>query len=253
MRRACLALCLLLAVGCHWIYPFGSSSGPGDGDHGLADGADGAALDLESVEGHLGEAGLLDRGPRDRGPRDRRAEGPMSKDGSGKDAAKGDGLGSSPCAAAATAASPVVGWQTTMRICSGLGTKQCQAEQTLCNKIGGWSLCTATQYLGRGGDKVWPGTYTAWIKGCVRSGGLPHAPADTLCPGSTCLLTGGSTAYDVMWQCKTGSNPVSWTAPFLGLITSMTCHRVGANTTATEGVWFPIADNQVYYSAVCCK
>jgi pentapeptide MXKDX repeat protein len=137
-----------------------------------------------------------------------------------------------------------------MVMCSaGKNITPCGAP-AICNTAAGWSLCTASQYLARGGKTTAPPLQdNAWLSGCIRSGGAPYAPTDTLCPGN--CKAGSAPAATVAWQCGPGSFTRS--DAYLAVLTRTACRRVGVNSAAYEGFWSFRATNQPRPNVVCCN
>jgi hypothetical protein len=125
---------------------------------------------------------------------------------------------------------------------------QCTAE-AVCNAGSGWHLCTATEYMARGGKTLGYPT-PAWIKGCVRSANNPNAPTDQRCPACTMKT---APTKPIAWDCTTSLSNHSSDYLNTGLVTAVDCSRVGVNDPSTEGRWLPRRTFQMGYAAVCCQ
>jgi hypothetical protein len=164
--RACGLTLLALLCGCDQVFPFDPPAPPDlgvavDSTKGdvLKSDAD-AAMDLllpadgklPLVDGPLGDGPLGD-GP----PVDQKVTTTVPCSSKGKPLPL-----------------PVTGWNSSkMRLCEKASSTimtQCKAAD-LCNTTGGWSLCEPGDYLNNGGKNAGT-TIKAWLKACVRSGGL---------------------------------------------------------------------------------
>jgi hypothetical protein len=192
------------------------------------------------------DAGSIDRGVADSAARDRGADRAAS-DLLPADLAT-DTASNTPCAQVAARIKTYAGGD--MVICRSALQKvnHCNAE-ALCNTAGGWSLCSASQYLKRGG-KAQGVQENAWLKSCVLSGGTPHAPSDALC--SQCSAAKGS-QVKVGWPCA--SQVVSYVSDFAwgAMVTLSECTRMGLDTPATEGYWIGWTTTDLLDVSVCCK
>lgn len=156
----------------------------------------------------------------------------------------GDAAPSSPCAPGGLLRYT---YGAKMVICSGSSSRsQCNAA-AFCNRAAGWKLCTASQYLARGGKTHGQGG--AWIGGCVRSGGSVSAPVAGACASCSSTLV---TAATVQWSCS-GTIPSSSKAANVGLASKGACYRVGANATGSAGFWAAASANMQLDRAVCCS
>lgn len=141
-----------------------------------------------------------------------------------------------------------------MQLCLASGpVNQCDAE-ALCNVAGGWHLCTASEYLARGGQTSGSGSTYGWLASCVRSNGAAaKAPSDSAC--AVCDSEGSvSNSAEVGWECTTGAVQYNMPHYNIGVRTNYGCKRVGKNETATEGYWAPLVSGSgaVATAAVCC-
>ena len=247
-----LAVGLVGLAGCQWILPFGTPRL----DEGSASDLVGERRIAEAsapVDGTRRELGKKDVEPRDAKPNEARPKDAGLKEAAPKDAGlkeatpAADG-GSQPCASNASPITSPSGWAASMRLCMrSTKVNQCLAELA-CGA--GWHLCSASEYLLYGGDKEGPGSL-AWIKGCVRTGGLPFAPTNGLC-STICSPPAPIANANNSWPCGPGSG-VGSPSSNIGLITSSLCHRVGVNDKTTEGFWSPLQVYLTESAAVCCK
>jgi hypothetical protein len=130
-----------------------------------------------------------------------------------------------------------------MVVCKGAAVTQCQAS-TLC--AAGWHLCTATEYLDRGGTAL--GYAGAWIQSCIRVNNKVTAPTDALCP--SCVP--GSAGYaTVMWECGGGYGN-ALTSDQLVPVTASACMRLGIDDPSTAGFWYPGSAGTPRSAAACC-
>lgn len=213
------------------------------------------------------DARLADRGGHDGGPRDRAAgEHPGSADARTDDGTPADqratDLGVAdqqlgPDAAPAGACAPTateVSWRPDMVLCQlpdAQKTDQCDAARH-CGV--GWHLCTATEYLGRGGRTSSPpgGQFDHhWLAACVRVGDTLSPPDnDAICPGSCVNVPGAQLA--VSWPCATAGWSYSVNSP-LGIVTHTSCQLVGVNDAAWAGFWITQPASAAVDGAACCK
>ncbi len=201
---------------------------------------DGPLLDGPLPDGPLPDGQRLD-GPLPDGPL---PDGPLP-DTLLPDAPLSDGPVQPPCASGATKGQT---YAANMVVCGGSAqVNQCSAAP-LCNTAGGWSMCTASQFLARGG-KTTVTVKRAWLAACIRNNSTPTAPTNAIC--SSCMGTNLS-AGGVGWRC-TGSKSDTKSNAYIGVASFFECRRVGVNTTAVEGDWHPFASAGVVDSAVCCR
>jgi hypothetical protein len=137
-----------------------------------------------------------------------------------------------------------------MVLCSSSGTllSQCAASQS-CEALNGWHLCSAAEYLARGGKTI-AAPKAGWIAGCVRHGSTPTAPTNTTCgscSGSVAVAT------PISWTCSAGTLNSSHVNGDIGLAGFATCLRVGVNDPATEGYWQPLSAGVNDAFAFCCQ
>jgi len=132
-----------------------------------------------------------------------------------------------------------------MIVCKGASVNQCQAS-TLCGSA--WHLCTATEYLARGGTAL---GYTGgpWIQSCIRTNNKVTAPTDTICP--SCVYS-TSIIAEVMWDCGGGGFGNSLVTAQLAPTTANVCGRLGIDDASTAGYWFPGSASTPHPAAVCC-
>jgi hypothetical protein len=142
---------------------------------------------------------------------------------------------------------PTFSYAADMVICSDpTGVDQCSA-QSLCNMAAGWHLCTATEFRARGGKKT-PAQSPAWIAGCIRAGGAPHAPVDAVC---LCTAAAAPLAA-VHYSCDTslfGESPEA----HVGLVSYGLCFSVGTLSPTTEAYWVSSPSHSARGAAVCCS
>jgi hypothetical protein len=154
-----------------------------------------------------------------------------------------------PCSSVGT---PDIVYSANMVVCAeaGVARTQCQAEE-LCNTAGGWHLCTATEYLARGGKLGKSLKKVGWIASCIRSDGVPNAPTDKVC---ACKPGTSRAQVKVAWHCLDdrmagfGSDEL-----FLGVSSSTACTRIGVKTAATAGFWMFGKAIGTTDRALCCR
>lgn len=142
---------------------------------------------------------------------------------------------------------PINAW-TGMTLCEGpSGINQDQATG-LCNT--GWHLCTATDYLTRGGKmqvtSVQSPSY--WLAACVIPG---QPPLDSTCAG---WLPGCPSYCQVGWGCTGGSGvsrkdsdrfPLKGPHPY--------CYQMGQNDPKYGAYWFALTPTSTTPTgAICC-
>jgi hypothetical protein len=145
-----------------------------------------------------------------------------------------------------TAGTPPFTFQANMVICKGaVALTQCQAASA-CNT--GWHLCTASEYVARGGRTKQPPT-GGWIAGVIRSGGKAHAPTDGVL--AACGISSLATWADIAWTC---SPQFLWQAndPDIAVVTNAACRRLGADDPANAAYWIFEMGFQTTSWAVCC-
>ncbi len=148
-----------------------------------------------------------------------------------------------PCASGA----PSFTFQTNMVICVGASSDQCGAAKA-CNAAGGWHLCTASEYLARGGKTAHP-TGNSWLASCIRSGGAPHAPTDVVC--TSC--GGGTGGFSIVeWNCAM-TEGISTNALWIGVIAQNACARVGTSAVQHQANWGMSYASTKRTQSVCCK
>jgi hypothetical protein len=235
----------VLLPGCHLLFPFSEAPDAAGGSDG--------AVDLRRRGDGIGErkpTGDLSLAADSAPPpdQDRLSDGPPEDQGLdvlGEDT----GGASTQCTGTAVLRTPWI--DPTMVICdrdqAGPGFDQCGAHQ-VCNQSEGWFLCTAQEYLDRGGDQSgW--NDQAWIQGCVRDSGQPRAPTDEVC--SVCDLA-TTTSPPSAWLCQ--DETPSFELPYrrIGVVTSSLCWRAGENLATTAGHWSPYGAGLMRTAAACC-
>ena len=162
-----------------------------------------------------------------------------------------DGPYTTPCAVGLTQGEAYV---ANLVVCvgtaGGTGISQCAAP-ALCNDAGGWSRGTASQFLARGGETV-ATVERAWIGACVRDNGTVTSPTNAICTSCTSGNVGGAV---VGWKCNgSTSDTYTYTNPYIGVVSSPACHRVGVNAVHLKGYWRPApVISAAVEAAVCCR
>ena len=153
-----------------------------------------------------------------------------------------------PCTGATTEAA-YPGW-TDLTVCmSTVFHTQADAAK-LC--ASGWHMCTATQYLARGGTKYVLTNQGPlyWLAACVKPGSPPQ---DGVCTNPQTGCPGGCA---VGWSCVNGGSGITRTGHDRYAIEAHTyCYRLGTNT-ATGAYWWALSPNlssTIPAGAVCCK
>ncbi len=140
------------------------------------------------------------------------------------------------------------GWLTNTIVCkqpAGDGMDQCTAEFS-CSP--GSHMCTATEYLNRGGDQS-PAPDDYWLASCVRLSGEPFPPTDATCGGG-CVLVTNQNAGAASWYCLNGAS-FSILANNTGIKTDSKCHRLGVDSSDNQGFW-KIGGEYTNASGVLC-
>jgi hypothetical protein len=169
--------------------------------------------------------------------------GDAGADTGGADMAETDG----PCAASYTAREEVAG---TVVACEGQpGTlNQCDAEAA-CGA--GWHMCTATEYRTYF-ESVQPASAenaTFWIASCVRNGGAPMAPSDTVCSDCTGTQTGTDEA--VATSCVNALT-VETGQLYVGVRAGTACTFVGEDAAGNDAFWNAQPARALQDGAFCC-
>jgi hypothetical protein len=136
-----------------------------------------------------------------------------------------------------------------MAICMASGRTQCEAARS-CGA--GWHLCSATEYLARGGRDVPPPSTVirAWIGACARDvagTGL----SDGVC--SACEVN-PSTPWTNVYDCN-GAGPLGpgMDGDTVAVVTYHECQRVGRDVATNAAYW------SIYWAgsgagyAMCCS
>jgi hypothetical protein len=150
-----------------------------------------------------------------------------------------------PCAAGVATA---MAYGKVMAICGpGGAVNQCTAA-SLCGA--GWHLCTASEYLARGGTST-PGIWGARLASCVRENNAVFAPTDKLC--AICdSIDGNVPSVAVAWACS-GGTPFAVPHLYVGAVTHTGCYRLGVNDPQHAAYWGPLSTGSHSNHAVCCN
>lgn len=143
-----------------------------------------------------------------------------------------------------------VPYQHDMWRCQGTSLFDQCAAHSYCNEAAGWHLCTASEYLARGGKAKPGGGPLAWIAGCVRDSAGVVAPRDGLCDASCKQTLAGTPTY--RWDC-TGGNPIPTSTVNLGIGTASACFRLGVDDPANAAFWDAPGVHQKRNAALCCR
>ena len=137
-------------------------------------------------------------------------------------------------------------YQADMVIC-GLAkfVNQCQAA-TLCDAAAGWKLCTASQFLARGGKTGFLVT-KAWIASCIRKAGVMQPPSDSVCS----CVNSKSTEVGSSWPCAGAGGLTSDNAE-VGVRSFNSCRRIGTQASP-GGYWKNLAPEKPLSAALCCN
>ncbi len=203
------------------------------------------------------DGGTKDAGPTDAGPDGPKPEAGIAPD-AGPDsggpgvadaASAGDGSASTGGCTAGMTEAKYTGWNKMVECSTKTGTALTQCASTK-RCATGWHLCTATEYLARGG-KVSGGKGFAGMAGCVRNG-LPFTtwPLDGVC--GSCAGTHGSNVVS-SWYCAGGGGAIPRSDLYLAIWTATTCHRVGLNLPSHGGYWTTIGASQKFGRILCCS
>jgi hypothetical protein len=219
--------CLVLG-GCHLLLPLAAR------DSGNSDGVP----DTPLLEARLSDAQRLDRGRE------------LAVDRPGDRTSPHDTLpvaeGSSPC----LLSTRFQDYGPDMVICQGTqNVDQCQAGG-LCNAAAGWTVCTASQFLLRGGKST-PATAFAWLAACVRQGGSAFPPTDSIC--DDCSDSAVLPNEYVSWACKYGTTSTGYSSGRVGVHAHNDCLRVGENLPSQEAYWNGSPSRGTWKATVCCK
>lgn len=127
------------------------------------------------------------------------------------------------------------------------GLTQCAAG-SMCGAQ--WHLCTATEFLARGG-RTRATNPRAWLATCVRRNNQVFAPTDTVC-GDPCGSS-SATALIVAWSCGSSAAYTS-TARYVGAVASTVCTQMGVQGSRTAAFWEPSSTAaQTQRAALCCR
>jgi len=133
-----------------------------------------------------------------------------------------------------------------MVVCKGTSDlNQCEAA-AFCNGSGGWKLCTANQFVIRGGAAAYVSP-PAWIASCIRSGGVPHAPSTAPCA----CVANSTTSIEVAWPCQPGVASTSGHSN-IGVRTSPNCRQLGVKGSLKAN-WKNWRSPKILSAAVCCN
>ena len=252
--RPLLALLLALhSAGCHILLPFP-----------IEQTTDGRSADIGAVERQIPDGATADTAAvhdrlRDHPASDRRADSIASDsplgdlvahDSAPHDLATTD-LPPPPCSSGSTVA---FAFAPTMVVCTSLAGSaqdQCAAEQ-LCNVAHGWHLCTAGEFLARGGQTL---AYApnAWLAACTTYSSSASAfgvPTDGVCG---CSTPGSIAPNKVAWNCGTTLWATQSSYTPLGVVATDACTCIGpATASCTDGYWKArLAQEQ--HDATCCR
>jgi hypothetical protein len=126
---------------------------------------------------------------------------------------------------------------------------QCEASKR-CNTAASWHLCTAAEYVARGGkDTPPPVGIAAWLDACVRENGVVQDP---FVPGCSGCDQKDVLAAEVNWLCTGASFGSSLASAFIGVHTYAQCWRVGTNVSQNDGRWRAEPASMKLSSALCC-
>lgn len=146
-------------------------------------------------------------------------------------------------------------YASNMVVChSSTSFNQCEAEQR-CNQAAGWHMCTASEFLARGGKDAnnAPGSgNSAWLKARIRNGpsDQPGTPEDQIC--SKCVKEYSSASYKVIWSCDQ-STSYNATALYIGIGSDYRCFRIGENNTTWAGYWALGVPTEMLNHVLCCN
>jgi hypothetical protein len=246
MTAAFLVVMSVGSVGCHWVLPLGASD-DAKSDGSASDGNLDRLTAPDAPQDSLPfDDATLDKLPLDVGTDQPVDVVPLSDlfDAKAPDTA-GDTSSPPPCA---NSTQNTVGAWTNMTLCEGpTGIPQDQAA-ALCAP--GWHLCTAADYLARGGKKKVTNVQSPsyWLAACVVPG---TPPLDTTCVGWT---TGCASTCTVGWGCtgppgvsRTGSDryPLKGPHPY--------CYRMGQDDAKYGAYWFALTPTSTTPTgAICC-
>lgn len=148
-----------------------------------------------------------------------------------------------PCSSKAAAKG---GYALNMVVCIGTTALNQCAAKSLCNLSGGWKLCSANQFVARGGAATYVSP-PAWVGSCIRSAGVPHVPSQGPC---ACINNGATTIY-IAWPC--GSGPAGNTSSSeVGVRTSGSCRSLGIKGSVNAN-WRNWGSTKTIAAAVCCR
>ncbi len=137
-------------------------------------------------------------------------------------------------------------YRADMVICGVVpNVNQCEAA-TLCNSAAGWTLCTASQFLARGGKTSFLEP-KAWIASCIRIAGVLQAPTQRVC---SCVNTPAKSVAS-SWPCGGGGGLTSVNSE-VGVRTFNSCRKIGGINTA-GAFWKNLAPEKPLSAALCCN
>jgi hypothetical protein len=189
------------------------------------------------------------------GPPDTRRNPDLPVDAKSRDAKLADAKrmeAAPPVGPCGTSAALAFTYSPTMVICTAAtGSDQCQAPKRCGPVASAWHLCTATEFLARGGLTT-AAPVPAWVAGCtVRVNDVMLAVSNAACGG--CTSASGTKPAPVAWECGTGLWAGDTLALSLGAMTSPDCRRLGVNLAAAEGYWDAKSAGTSLSGSVCCK
>jgi hypothetical protein len=184
-----------------------------------------AGADAGGSDGGIDAGATIDAGPPDAGATD---------------------AGSTPCTfelAHTYGADMVVCGPGAMKI----SADQCEAEATFCAP--GWTLCTASQFLARGGMTD-PAPYAAWIAGCIREGGgAVTTPTDRICA----CTPGARASLELLGIGCDGTTEYRADGANIGIVASPGCYAAGPSGVGPMARWQPMPTPAAWTGAVCCQ
>ena len=127
----------------------------------------------------------------------------------------------------------------------------CKAA-AFCNAAEGWHVCTASEFLARGGATLPPLGNAAWIAACVRDKGTIHSASTAPAKCSVCDNTPAGTV-PMIWDCNgTYQNQVVAYANVAVHSYGM-CTRLGTNVSQNNGRWIAKwVDDPSVHGVLCC-
>lgn len=159
-----------------------------------------------------------------------------------------DALPDAPAATEPCKATKGTEYASNMVLCTGpsLDADQCMAEATFCAP--GWHLCTASEFLARGGTTM-PASNAAWLAACIReNGGTVTTPSDGIC--SSCAQATASTEV-LARGCTNGV--YSANGSYVGVLATAGCFGVGPDGVGPQAYWQSMPSQFSWPGAVCCQ